>query len=206
MRAFFRRFLQAVAHSGPGIATGKRGAAAMQDDFDPYREWPGARDREVVPAPRARRLKRWAAAVAIPLVVFLVILRLMSGQPEEQAVEAFEPPPATPMPVRGAASGEETTGAGYRSYALEVTELDGLPPDAPPGTFLEVWVTWEPPLTRRIKIQKLIPRARLEKIIPNIVPEAPATALLSVPRAGVVDLMYGDRFGRLGVTVLPTAE
>jgi hypothetical protein len=178
----------------------------MQDDFDPYREWPGARDREVVPAPSAGRLKRTAAAVAIPLVVLFVVLRLMSGPPEGRAVEPIEPPAATPMPVRGPASGEATIGDGYRSYALEVTELDGLPPDAPPGTLLEVWVTWEPPLTRKIKIQKLIPRARLEKIIPNIVPEAPATALVSVPRSTIVDLMYGDRFGRLGVTVLPTAE
>lgn len=100
-----------------------------------------------------------------------------------------------PSPVADAAP------AGRRSYAIGLQDLDGLPPDAAPGQALELWVTWEPPVTRGPRLQKLIGDVLLERIIPGAVPEAPVTVLLSVPAGRVGDLIYADGFGRLSVTL-----
>lgn len=83
-----------------------------------------------------------------------------------------------------------------------MSELSGLPPDAAPGTPLQLWVAWDPPITRGRKIQLLIPRATLERIVPGITPEAPATALLAVPPGTFSDLLFGDRYGALSVALL----
>jgi hypothetical protein len=200
-----QRFLQVVAPSGHGSATGLK-ATALQDDFDPYRDWPEARTSEVVVTSKHGRLKRAALALGIPVAAFLIMLKLLAPQSEMSPVETFEPPVTTPQPGPEAASNVPLPAAGLRSYALEITALDGLPPDAAPGTALQIWVTWEPPITRSIRVQKLIPEAYVQKIIPNIVPEGPATAMLRIPKRDVADMLYGDRFGRLSAIVLPRAE
>lgn len=89
-----------------------------------------------------------------------------------------------------------------RSYAIGLQDLSGLPPDASPGARLELWVTWEPPVTQEARLQKLIGDVVLERTIPGPVPEAPVTVLLSVPADRVGDLIYADGYGRLSV-VLP---
>lgn len=88
-----------------------------------------------------------------------------------------------------------------RSYAVGLHDLTGFPPDAAPGARLELWVTWEPPLTEEPRLQKLIGDALLERTIPGSIPEAPVTILLSVPEGRVDDLIYADRFGKLSVAV-----
>jgi len=177
----------------------------QDDDFDPYRDWPNARARDVVVTSKAARLKRVAIAVAIPLTAFLVVIKLFAPQAEVASVEPFDSPVPTPQQQETPSSVLPATGS-FRSYALEITELDGLPPDASPGTALEIWVTWEPPITRRIRVQRLIQHARVERIIPNIVPEGPATVLLSIPRRDIADIFYGDRFGQLSAAVLSTRD
>ena len=89
-----------------------------------------------------------------------------------------------------------------REYAIGLQELRGLPPDARPGTSFELWVTWEPPVTEDPRLQRLIADVVLERVIPGPVPEAPVTALLSVPAERAGDLIYADTYGRLNV-VLP---
>jgi hypothetical protein len=108
------------------------------------------------------------------------------------SIEAVE----TPSPALPAADPER------RSYAIGLHDLQGLPPDAAAGTRFELWVTWEPPLTDEPRLDRLIGDVVLERVVPGTVPEAPATALLSVPAARTGDLIYADTFGRLSV-VLP---
>jgi hypothetical protein len=91
-----------------------------------------------------------------------------------------------------------------RSYAIGLQDLSGLPPDAAPGAPLELWVTWEPPVTREPRLEKLIGDVVLERTIPGAVPEAPVTVLLSVPADRVGDLIYADGYGRLSVVVPST--
>jgi hypothetical protein len=103
-------------------------------------------------------------------------------------------PPATSLQGAG-----ET-----RGYALPVAELSGLPGDAPPGTELELWVTWDPPLTKRPRLQRLIRRVVLEKMAPAVTPGGPNAAILLVPVEKLPDLVYADRYGDLSVGLLPS--
>lgn len=113
-------------------------------------------------------------------------------------------------PAAGGADGDSAAGteegyvspAGRRSYALSTAELSGLPPDAAAGTELEVWVAWDPPVTKRPKVQLLLKNVLLEKVIPGVTPEAPSVVLISVRTDQVPDLLWGDRYGALSVAVV----
>jgi hypothetical protein len=89
-----------------------------------------------------------------------------------------------------------------RGYALPVAELAGLPGDAPPGTQLELWVTWDPPVTDGPRLQRLIPRVVLEKIAPAVTSDGPDAAILLVPEKKLPDLVYADRYGAISVAML----
>jgi hypothetical protein len=43
----------------------------------------------------------------------------------------------------------------------------------------------------------------LEKVVPGLTPDAPATALLQVKVKELADLLYADRWGELSVAALP---
>lgn len=117
------------------------------------------------------------------------------------------PAEATPLGTAAANAGLPVEGASpvpddaRRSYAIGLHDLAGLPPDAAPGAQLELWVTWEPPVTKEPRLQRLISDVVLERTIPGPVPEAPVTVLLSVPENRVSDLIYADGYGRLSVVV-----
>ena len=122
------------------------------------------------------------------------------------SVAASAPTPASiPSPglsPGGTAISSDPASATRRTYAIGMNELRGLPPDAEAGTAFELWVTWEPPVTQEVRLDRLIGDVVLERVIPGSVPEAPVTALLSVPVERTGDLIYADTFGKLNV-VLP---
>jgi hypothetical protein len=89
-----------------------------------------------------------------------------------------------------------------RGYALPVAELSGLPGDAPPGTELELWVTWDAPVTERPRLQRLIRRVVLEKVAPAVTSDGPDAAILLVPVEKLPDLLYADRYGAISVALL----
>ncbi len=103
------------------------------------------------------------------------------------------PSPAPPPP--GALADEATV-----DFAVSLAELDGLRPDAAPGTTLDVWVAWGPPVTKRPRVQSLLRGVRLAHIVPPVTPDGPAVALLSVRDRQVARLIYGTRWGSLSVT------
>ncbi len=82
-------------------------------------------------------------------------------------------------------------------------ELQGLSPNTVPGTKLELWVSWEPPLTKGPRLQKLLTDVVLEKVVPGVTPEAPITAILSIRHADTGDMMWADRYGSLSAVVIP---
>ncbi|HZK52337.1 MAG TPA: hypothetical protein VFD47_12330 [Actinomycetota bacterium] len=86
------------------------------------------------------------------------------------------------------------------SYAFLLPELEGLPPNTRPGTEIEIWATWQPPVTKKLKVHQLVPRATVAKIIPSIEP-GPPTVMLELERRFIPDLMYGDRFGALSIVL-----
>jgi len=91
------------------------------------------------------------------------------------------------------------------SYAFLLPELEGLPPTVSSGTEIEIWATWEPPVTKRLKVQRLIPSATISKVIPSIEP-GPPTVMLELERRFLPDIMFGDRFGALSVVLASEAD
>jgi hypothetical protein len=91
-----------------------------------------------------------------------------------------------------------------RSYAVALPELQGLSPDTKPGAAIELWVTWDTHAgAKKPRLEPLIDRAVLERIVPPLTPGAPDTALLEVPARDIPELLYADRYGLLSATVLP---
>jgi hypothetical protein len=112
------------------------------------------------------------------------------------------PAPSPVVPTGGDPARSATLGPGSRDYAIALPELRGLPQDASPGTRLEVWVTWDRPVTRSPKVQRLLPEASLVRIIPPTTPEGVPAAVLRVPNSSMSDLLYADGYGALSATVL----
>jgi hypothetical protein len=108
------------------------------------------------------------------------------SSPPQPPISSIAPSPA---PLEATAS--------RRTYAIGLHELAGLPPDVAPGTVLDLWVAWEPPVTEEIQVQLLLKDVVVERLIPPVLPEGPTTVLLSVAPRDISDLLYGDRYGQL---------
>lgn len=132
------------------------------------------------------------------------------GVPLEEApiTPTGSPAPTTASTI-GSAASSTTLGTSFsprlkrRSYAVALHELQGLSPDTVPGAKLELWVSWEPPITKGPRLQKLLTDVLLEKVVPGVTPEAPATAILSIRHADTGDMMWADRYGSLSAVVIP---
>ena len=108
---------------------------------------------------------------------------------------------AIPTPI---ASGSPTPPAPTgttREYAVQVSDLLGLPPDVQPGQMMEIWVAWGPSVAKGPQIQRLMKVVTLERFVEPVTMDGPRVAVLSVPRERIGDLMYGDMFGSLTVTL-----
>jgi hypothetical protein len=161
------------------------------------REVSGARpkvDRGGGPADllKSRSARLIGVGVAVLLAGLLATSTLLSGEtaiPETANVREESSRPSAPAASDPA------------NYAFLLPELKGLPATTPPGTVVEIWATWEPPVTKKLKVQQLIPRATVTKMIPSIEP-GPPTVMLEMERRHIPDLMYGDRFGVLSTVIV----
>ncbi len=154
-------------------------------------------------------IRSLAAAVAAGMVVLFLVLRMGSGGSEPPRTTATGPA----IPERGTTAVAPAEGPAARpasavparsvSYAVATTELSGLPLSAVPGARLDIWVAWEPPITKVPDIRRLLTDVTLDKIAPPVLPEGPHVALLLVKPEQVRDLLYGDRYGALSVTMKP---
>ena len=144
---------------------------------------------------RIRRLAMFALGVIV-IGVLLTSVWLDSGESAAGDGGEASRGASTSLSSRRPASDD------LASYAFLLPELQGLPPNVKPGTAIEIWVTWEPPVTKKLQVQQLVPRATVEELIPSIEP-GPPTVMLSLERRHIPDLMYGDRYGSLSTVVLP---
>ena len=151
----------------------------------------------------SRRIRNLAVVGgAVAMLSFLVVSRLggtayaprPAGIVVSPTIAASPTPRATSTVLPGPAIRGE-----LHSYAVPLTELRGLAPDAVPGTPLDLWVTWHSPIRKSPQVQLLLRSVELQKIIPNVTPQAPPTVLLGVERGEIADLLYGDRYGSLSV-------
>lgn len=134
-------------------------------------------------------------------------------QPTSSTEVVGSAPPVDPSPAptsaaaTPAAVGEEAElvpgpAVDRSEYALGMHELSGFPRQTPPGARMELWVAWDPPLTKAPDVRRLIKDVIVADIIPPLTPDGPTAVIVSVPTARVPDLIYGDRYGDLSV-VLP---
>jgi hypothetical protein len=149
--------------------------------------------------------------------VAAVFLVLRPSAPAGSPASLLHPAPITSPTAEPGQSGSPiagvspeapaATGPHLTSYAVATADLAGLPPDAGPGTVLDLWVSWEPPLVEpsEVGVQSLLRGAILEKIVPPVTAQGPYVAKLLVSRAQVADLLNADRYGALSVT-LPADE
>jgi hypothetical protein len=150
----------------------------------------------------SRKTRNLLLAAIVPIAVVFAGASLLWPSPPGATTQV--PRPAqTAIAESPAPDPSAEPVVGRKTYAIPVPELAGLASSAVPGTRLELWVAWAPPLTKSPKIQRLLRDVILEKIVPPTVPEAPATAILSVSDRAVPDLLYGDKYGSLSVTMSP---
>lgn len=102
---------------------------------------------------------------------------------------AQTPQPTVPAPV-------------VRSYALELTELYGLPSDVVPGTSIELWASWDSK-EGMPGFQKVINNAVVERIAAPIVEGTSPVVLLQISKRELRDLLWADRYGVLAAVLLP---
>lgn len=111
------------------------------------------------------------------------------------AASTTEPPHEATFPVA------PPPASNRQSYALGLHDIAGLAQDTPPGTLVDLWAAWDPPITKKPQFQLLIPSVVIEEIMPPFVPEGPVTVMLSVPAKKIGDLLYADRYGAISVTL-----
>lgn len=88
------------------------------------------------------------------------------------------------------------------TYWVGLYRIGGLSGTTPPGTEVEIWATWEPPITDEPRAQRLIRSAYIEKVIPPITPDGTYEIALSLARKDVPNMIYGERYGQLSAAVI----
>ncbi len=151
-------------------------------------------------SPRHIRLAKFVAPVLVFVLLAIWISAPGGSDKEPAGAEPGYAPVSQPVPTSPPVT-EPALPEGWRSYAVALEELEGLPPDAAPGTELDLWVMWEPPITGTPKVQLLVEDVVLEKIVPAITPNGPDAAVLLLPHKKTRDLLYGDQYGALSVTL-----
>jgi hypothetical protein len=148
------------------------------------------------------KAKRVAYALAVVSLGTLLLHGLPGGkEPAGASRAARRGPAAVASPPATPVSDPSPDAAGRSTYAIPLTELDGLPPASPPGTHLDIWVAWTKPITKGPRIQHLLSGVSVERILPPTTPDEPPTVLLSVPRGRIARLLYGDRWGGLSAVI-----
>jgi hypothetical protein len=150
------------------------------------------------------RTRNLAAAGVAALVVALFLFRPQTPDDRGVAVSLPEPAasrtepaviaPPSPVPSPAGVSREMVT------HALDVSRLNGFPPDASPGDVFDIWVAWNPPVAKGPNVQLLLKGVALEKVAPPVTPDGPYVAFLLVNRSQARDLLYGTKYGLLSVT------
>lgn len=147
---------------------------------------------------RARNLLRAGLAVVTCGVLAALIMGIPSPKPPAAAPSASHAGPAptrAPHPV-------DAGSRHVRTYALAASDLSGLPGDVSPGTRIDLWVAWDPPVTKGPSVQRLLTDLTIAEVAPGVGASSPSV-IVNVPEEDVERLLYGDRYGALSATMIP---
>lgn len=154
--------------------------------------------------------RRRRSGLALAAALFLAylgwdMLAGMSADPSRPARSALAPVPAiSPPNATVPEEADPLDQQGERvAYSIGLSEIAGLSPVADPGSIAELWVTWDRPLTRVPKLQRIVRDAVLARISPPISTDGPTVATFLVSRRAIERLLWADRYGSLSATVIP---
>lgn len=169
--------------------------------------------------PEVKRLVAAGGVVMVLLVLFWRVAGSVSRpeNPPSPGMSFAETPSAQliapsplPSPIESATLAQRavtTLGQGgvptaaTRVYAVSLPELAGLPADSKPGTMLELWVAWEPPITKHPRIQRLATGITLDRIVPPVTRDGSPAVLLRIPQKEIPSVLYGDRYGAMSAVL-----
>jgi hypothetical protein len=152
---------------------------------------------------RSSRMSRGQRRLALAGIaaVALAVLTWTSQRPVDELGTPAQSRPA-PAPSPSTVITPPPSSPDARTYALPLSGLHGLPSNAPSGTRMQLWVTWQPPLTKTPRVQSLLRDVILEGIAPPLTPGTPPTALLRVKETQIPRLIYGERYGELSAVIV----
>lgn len=134
------------------------------------------------------------------MIGFGVLLSVLGSEPAGPRPEAADKAPSNRPEERVLRPSQP------REYALSLERVTGIAPITPPGSRLELWVAWKPPVTRAPRIQRLLPSVTLQRIVPPVTPQGPLVAILLVDIDDMPDLLYAERYGSLSAAVVGPAR
>lgn len=152
--------------------------------------------------------------VAIAVVAFGVTLYLVPAAPSSEAPSSMSDSPdalpadeAVPLPeasvTRAPMEGDPAELPGMRGYVLPLAELRGVSVGTPPGSRLEIWVTWRRDVASGSQVQRVVPGAVLGGVHEPTVPEGPQTVEIFIPVQDFPDFLAAHEFGSLNAAVVP---
>ena len=163
-----------------------------------------------------KNLLAFALVAGLGFVITLYLVPSSdSRQPTSLSPSAVEgeagvypsPPVTVPVTVPPTVPGGEEPATvpddAYRGYALPLAEVRGLSPATAVGSRIQLWVSWEPPITRHPRVQRLPGTVMVEEIVEPTVPEGPTTVELLIPVDELPDFLYAHRYGSLSAVTVP---
>lgn len=151
------------------------------------------------------RMKKAGIVAAAGFLIVMLLWDLLDPLPSANmrgdTARAESGPATSTVPTATASPPAVITNPPAR-YAIALDRVRGLPPAAAPGTAIDLWVSWEPPVTKRPRLQKLLESVIVEEIADPVVPGGSRIVLLAVREDQVSDLLWADRYGSLSATVV----
>lgn len=150
-----------------------------------------------------------AAGVAAVLMVFLWQAVPSTPATDTSALpqDSSETPPLaaiSPTPLQTSAPQAPIGDVAEvsRTYSIGLHELSGLTELTAPGTRIDIWASWGPPLTKRPQVQRLLRNVTILRIQPPFLPEGPVAVVLSLSKDQVESMVWGDKYGSLAAVVI----
>lgn len=153
-----------------------------------------------------RRARRFPLLLGAFAAVSLLGWDLLSGVTTEQTSgdtapatrdTLTSPPTATPTPEASVPPDV----SGRVAYSIDLSEVAGLSPTVAPGSSVELWATWEKPVTRSPRLQRVVEDAILEKVSVPLTPDGPTVATFLITPREMDELLWADRYGAISATV-----
>lgn len=150
------------------------------------------------------RLRNLAIAAIAPAIIVVLVARASEPKPPaDVAPISTAPDPMTVVPTAGPQPTVGSQPAAAYSYAIETMEIEGVPPDLPEGTPVEIWVTWQEG-SRVGRPQPWITDAIFERVSPAVTPTGSDVVVVTIPKEQRRKMAWASHFAKM--TLFAKAE